>query len=285
MLAVDCQGQGGGVALLWRNKNEVSIRSYSLSHIDAEVMVQGWNKFRLRRETWDLIRHLARDNNLPWVLIGDMNNVVGQRDKKGGRLYPRWLIQGFQDVLEDCELSDMELHGYPYTFERGHGTAVWTEIRLVRALFSRTWTQQFQEARLTNLEVSTSDHSPIFLEPVLEKLMVRLRIFHFENAWMCEPMYEKMVEDSWGSNQNNNLQEKLQKCASVLAEWGKDITGSFKKRITKCKQTLRATRGRVDQGSVRLYQEAITNLNEVYVQQEVFMETTVETNMVERRGP
>lgn len=139
LLVVDCQGQSGGLALIWRNKNEVSLRSFSKNHIDVEVNVQGWSRFRLtglygepnrakRRETWDLIRFLARDNSLPWVLIGDMNNVACQMDKKGGRRYPSWLIRGFQDVMDDCELMDMDLQGYPFTFERGHGTATWTEI-------------------------------------------------------------------------------------------------------------------------------------------------------------
>lgn len=76
LLVVDCQGQSGGSALIWRNKEEILLHSFSKNHIDVEVSVQGWRKFRLtglygelnrakRRETWDLICHLARDNNLP----------------------------------------------------------------------------------------------------------------------------------------------------------------------------------------------------------------------------
>lgn len=106
MLAVDCQGQGGELAILWKTKNEVTINSYSINHIDAVVSILGWRSFRLTglygepnktriRSTWDLIRHLAMDNNLPWCLIGDMNNVLGQVEKRGGRLYPSWLIEGF----------------------------------------------------------------------------------------------------------------------------------------------------------------------------------------------
>lgn len=73
---------------------------------------------------------------MSWVLIGDMNNVVRQEDKCGGRPYPSWLITGFQQCIDDCGLHDLELEGYPYTWERGKGTAAWTEIRLDRALAS-----------------------------------------------------------------------------------------------------------------------------------------------------
>lgn len=73
MIAVDCQGQGGGLALLWKNKEDITLHSYSINHIDVVVSVQGWNQFRLtglygepnrakRKSTWDLIRLLYSQN-------------------------------------------------------------------------------------------------------------------------------------------------------------------------------------------------------------------------------
>ncbi|XP_074347205.1 uncharacterized protein LOC141686039 [Apium graveolens] len=125
MVTVESQGHSGGVAFLWRNKEEASLRSLSKNHIDLDITIQGWQRFRLtglygepdrakRKKTWQLIRNLSTTSSLPWVLIGDMNNVLSQTDKKGGRMYPSWLIQGFKEVLEDCNLVDMELLGYPY---------------------------------------------------------------------------------------------------------------------------------------------------------------------------
>lgn len=90
-----------------------------------------------------------------------MNNVLSQEDKRGGRPYPQWLISGFQAVIDDCSLHDMDLEGYPYTWERGHGSEDWIEVRLDRALVSTLFLQSFSESKLTNLEVSTSDHCPL----------------------------------------------------------------------------------------------------------------------------
>lgn len=70
-----------------------------------------------------------------------MNNVLSQTDKRGGRFYPSWLIRGFQEVLDECELQDIDLQGYPFTFERGYGTDKWIEIRLDRALISKSWSE------------------------------------------------------------------------------------------------------------------------------------------------
>lgn len=63
-----------------------------------------------------------------------VNNVVSQHDKKGGRPYPNWLIQGFKEVLSECALRDMDFAGYHYTWERGECTSSSVKIRLDRLL-------------------------------------------------------------------------------------------------------------------------------------------------------
>lgn len=78
----------------------------SKNHIDVEVCINDKSRWRftglygepdrqLRRNTWDLLRTLARDSNLPWCVMGDMNNVLSQQDKVGGAPYPSWLVEGF----------------------------------------------------------------------------------------------------------------------------------------------------------------------------------------------
>ncbi|XP_074360540.1 uncharacterized protein LOC141700744, partial [Apium graveolens] len=99
-----------------------------------------------------------------------MNNVISQSDKRGGRPYHHRLLQGFQDVLNDCDLIDMNLSGYHYTWERGLGTNNHIEVRLDRALVSPDFLNMFKEAKLTNLEVPTSYHCLIWLDPEIEAL-------------------------------------------------------------------------------------------------------------------
>lgn len=128
-MVVETQGHSGGIALLWRYNNEVKLNSYNKNHIDDNVRNKEGDNFKLtgvygepdrnkREETWNLLRRLSNINTLPWCLIGDFNNVVSQSDKQGGRPYPGRLIRGFRDVLEDCNLKDMDLIGYPFTWER-----------------------------------------------------------------------------------------------------------------------------------------------------------------------
>lgn len=280
-VTVESQGHSGGLALIWRNKEEVNLRSFSKHYIDVEVSVQGWDKFRLtglygepnranRRYTWDLIRYLYQNSQLPWCIIGDMNNTLNHEDKKGGRQYPNWLLQGFRQAIEDCELVDLELKGYQFTWEKSYGTNEWIEVRLDRALVSHSFMNCFKNAHLTNLEITTSDHSPIMIEPVIISNVVPSKRFRFENAWLREPMCQQIVEETWRLYEGFSLQQKLAKCAESLQIWGQEITGSFKSRIKRSKHILKNLKGRRDAASIENYQEAAKQLHETYTQQEVF---------------
>lgn len=75
-------------------------------------LVYGESNRNQRRKTWDLLQNLARDSNLSWCVIGDLNNVASQQDKKGGAPYPSWLLEEFNEVLNDTGLVDLDLVGH-----------------------------------------------------------------------------------------------------------------------------------------------------------------------------
>lgn len=146
-----------------------------------------------------------------------MNNVLAQSDKRGGRPYSDSLLKGFQDVLQKCDLVDMVRCGYQYTWERGSNTANHVEVRLERAIVSHDFLSLFQEAKLTNLEVSTSDHCPIMLETQVIRTTFTIKPFRFENAWLREPMRCTLVEYVWQNNPSISFYDKLQQCSEILS--------------------------------------------------------------------
>lgn len=110
LFVVEPISRSGGITLLWKERDQTSLWGFSKNHIDVEVNVEGMNKWRLtgvygepnrshRKKTWDLLHHLARDSNLPWCVVGDLNNITSHDDKSGGQPYPRWLIDGFNETL------------------------------------------------------------------------------------------------------------------------------------------------------------------------------------------
>ncbi|XP_074328314.1 uncharacterized protein LOC141666219 [Apium graveolens] len=148
----------------------------SRSHIDVVVKKSNFFSWRLtgiygesgraqRHKTWELLRNLSRDANLPWCLLGDFNNVKSRADKKGGHLYPNHLVEGFNACLQDTELQDLDIIGHQYIWERGRNIDHWIEIRLDRVLANPQWLRLFEMSKVYNLEGSPSDHSPLLLIP------------------------------------------------------------------------------------------------------------------------
>uniref|UniRef100_A0A803QI56 Reverse transcriptase n=1 Tax=Cannabis sativa TaxID=3483 RepID=A0A803QI56_CANSA len=281
VFGVEAQGSSGGLALLWKNKDDGHVLGYSNNHIDFLVESSEKGAWKLtgfygepernnRHRSWTLLRTLATDSTLPWCVIGDLNNIVRHEDKRGGRPYPQRLIDGFQQALNDCNLIDMELVGHPFTWEKGRGSRNWIEVRLDRALINDAWSQIFQGASLINLEISSSDHCPIFLEPEINHCFPTNRKFKFENAWLKEPMCFEIVRDCWESEGDDNLPNKLARCADKLSIWGKEVTGNFKARITRCKNEIKRLANKRDTASIQRHKEVKEELFHVLDQRESF---------------
>jgi exonuclease III len=94
MFVVDSVGRSGGLILLWRNKMDVSIQNYSRRHINVVVtngrLGNTWKFMGFyghldtakRKEAWDLLRHLSHFQPLPWLCIGDFNEILDLSGKK-----------------------------------------------------------------------------------------------------------------------------------------------------------------------------------------------------------
>ena len=103
---------------------------YSHNHIDMEAhenMGRNWRITRFygqpnrsrRHLSWHLLRSLNESSSLPWCYMGDFNDIICNTEKMGGSAQPSSLIKGFCDALSDCNLQDLPLQGYPFTWERG----------------------------------------------------------------------------------------------------------------------------------------------------------------------
>ncbi|XP_030498113.2 uncharacterized protein LOC115713770 [Cannabis sativa] len=206
--SVDAQGKSGGVALLWRVEGDVNLLGFGQNYIDASILggnkgywrltgLYGEPNRSLRGNTWTLMKTLKDRSTLPWCIVGDINNVTSQTDKRGGNPYPNWLMEGFCETLDACGLIDLELTGYPFTWEKGRGTNAWIEVRIDRAVVSQNWLDMFPIAKLLNLEVSTSDHCPLLLLIGNAIKIAANRCFKFENSWLREPMCLQIVKETW----------------------------------------------------------------------------------------
>ena len=112
-----------------------------------------------------MLRSLSTRFTLPWVCIGDFNEILYAYEKQGwlDRLERKML--GFRDTLDFCKLKDLGYNGYPFTWcnWRPGNQNVW--IQLYRRVATIDWILRFPSSRIHHLDAFHLDHKPILLSP------------------------------------------------------------------------------------------------------------------------
>jgi hypothetical protein len=66
--------------------------------------------------------------------MGDFNDLLSNDEKRSKVDHPPWRIRGFRDAVQDSNLVDLPLIGYPFTWVKGRGGEDMKEERLDRAM-------------------------------------------------------------------------------------------------------------------------------------------------------
>lgn len=160
--AVSSQGRSGGIGLFWNNSVLVEILGYSDYHLDVSVEEHGSAKWRmtcvygearthLRHQTWTTLKNIGTLSDLPWLCIGDFNEVLRPDEHQGVGQRSNAQIQAFREVLDVCMLLDLGFRGNVWTFEKKVTGGSYTKCRLDRALASTAWLARFPSAAVTHL--------------------------------------------------------------------------------------------------------------------------------------
>ncbi|XP_019179165.1 PREDICTED: uncharacterized protein LOC109174381 [Ipomoea nil] len=280
---VDNNGLSGGLALLWRANNTARLISYSDNHVDIEVSIPGFDKWRMtgfygfskrpqRGESWDLIRSLANKSDLPWVMIGDFNDLLFQYEKRGGNPHPDSLLRGFGETLEDCGLMQLPMSGYPFTWEKGKGTPDWIEERLDKVLATQSWRDLVVDASVQNILTRKSDHSALFLGilNLRERRDGLRRGFRFEMAWLHDDGCRDVVERAWGEGRTRGLQGCISVCGERLTRWGGDRFLKFGEQIMALRKEQLRFRGCTDQTSLAEFRRLEECLTRIELQEDTY---------------
>jgi exonuclease III len=188
MLVVGCVGKSGGLALLWGDKLEVEIQNYSQRHINAKISSPiSWLVWKCtgfygnpesgkRGEAWDLLRYLSTIDPVPWVCVGEFNEILNLSEKWGGNECQRGLMEAFQSTLEECRLLDLGYRGQKFTWNNGREGNDFVKERLDRVVANEEWCEIFLKVDVGIEEELSSDHCPVHV--TLQEDMKRRRRTH-----------------------------------------------------------------------------------------------------------
>ncbi|XP_019150943.1 PREDICTED: uncharacterized protein LOC109147742 [Ipomoea nil] len=282
LFCVDADGHSGGLAMLWTSMVQLQVTGYSSNHIDTTISLDvdapmwhftgyyGFSDTGRRREAWQMLRRLAGESLLPWVIMGDYNDLLHQSDKRGRAPHPPWQINGFRDAVADCGLLEMPFDGVQFTWTRSRGLLNMVEEKLDRIFVTPTWQEMFDGATATSLVCPYSDHLPLLLTPVVAVQTTRRRRFLFDNMWLREHRCREIVAKSWEGSRGRDVMTKLQWCGRDIWRWGKNYNKDFLRRIENCKATMDALRERYDNEGLMRYARAENELLRLLEQQHLF---------------
>lgn len=125
---VDSVGRWGGLILFWNANINITIASYTLSHIEAVILNDdtspAWwfvgfygNPVSYERHvSWNLLSLICGCSNIPVLIGGDWNEIVNPPEKKKRASRTNLAIQGLANVLIENNLVDLSFQGYPFTW-------------------------------------------------------------------------------------------------------------------------------------------------------------------------
>ena len=118
---VDPIGYSGGIWLLWNESPSfivkiitrrehsihalVKIHSPSISNLLTAVYAPP--QFHKCKLYYDYLQNLAMNISLPWVLLGDFNDMLSDEEKLGGLPVNRTRISAFRNCMDKCGLMDL----------------------------------------------------------------------------------------------------------------------------------------------------------------------------------
>jgi hypothetical protein len=86
-------GRSGSVLLLWKREVQIQQLFSAPNYIDVHVIesldkvwrlmsIYGEPRWEDKYKTWDKIRKLHGQHNLPWAIIGDFNEILYSHEKE-----------------------------------------------------------------------------------------------------------------------------------------------------------------------------------------------------------
>ncbi|KAK3198468.1 hypothetical protein Dsin_021883 [Dipteronia sinensis] len=238
-LVVNCKGKSGGLALFWEKNLNVNLLSFTQGHIDV-IIQEGNNRIwrftgfygnpdkTQRGHSWVLLRRLAGMYCMPWLCMGDFNEVLQDSEKRGGVSESWRALSEFREAVEDCHLVDMGFTGPKFTWcNKREGAEIILE-RLDRGFCNSEWRDLFPDFVINHLDFWGSDHRPLLLDCGNDIVNSRIgarsnsRRFFYEECWSDDRECRVIVVASWAGlteedNALGSMLNNINYCAKRLA--------------------------------------------------------------------
>ncbi|XP_050290252.1 uncharacterized protein LOC126728482 [Quercus robur] len=219
-------------------------------------------------ESWNLLQELNSRMTLPWLCLGDFNEITRQSEKLGGSVRSHSQTQLFRDAIDECGFMNLGFTGSQFTWKKhfNDGHSVWE--RLDRGLANSEWLLRFAGTTVHHLHSFSSDHCPIWIVPRNFILSSASKPFRFEEMWLTERGCTDTIQAVWAMNDSTDpgtkVIRKIERCGVELKKWSMRNFGSVRKELDlKKKEIVQAEKEAMRSGLNFWVRELLLELNKL----------------------
>jgi endonuclease/exonuclease/phosphatase (EEP) superfamily protein YafD len=144
-------------------------------------------------ESWSLLSLLKNFALIPWLCVGDFNEITHQVKKLGACHRRESQMEDFRNALDNCHLGDMGFTGPRFTWSNKRHERTYTQERLDQAMANSGWYDMYKSAGVEVMVARASDHHPLLVSfNTHHSRRIRgRRCFKFEASWVLNKEYGK----------------------------------------------------------------------------------------------
>ncbi|KAK6163762.1 hypothetical protein DH2020_000626 [Rehmannia glutinosa] len=186
---------------------------------------------------WDNLISFGENCSLPWIAIGDFNNVLNANEKCNGKDVTSKELKHFEECCVLTGLTDLRSMGCHFTWTNNE---VW--CKLDWAMVNKPWFDQGLDGMANFLPLGClSDHSPCIVS-LLDVIANTNRPFRFFNMWASHTDFNDLVATNWNLYVRGTKQfmlcKKLKHLKRPLKELNNKHFSHISSRAAKAKEDL-----------------------------------------------
>ncbi|XP_026429092.1 uncharacterized protein LOC113325071 [Papaver somniferum] len=185
-----------------------------------------------------MLENTAVNNNLPWLVIGDLNIILHDTEKFSTQPIDVNEAPLFGHKILDLDLVDLSTTGCPLTWSNKRSGHALIEQRLDRGLATESWLLLYPNTTISIMLAIGSDHHQILLNsnPTWQTGKIPFKFF---GPWLDHKDCRKIIDECWRRNLTGSsaflIARKLKDIKLHLRVWNKEVYGNIKTNIEECK--------------------------------------------------
>ena len=190
------------------------------------------------RILWNNLKFVAHLHNLPWLMLGDFNEVLCGEDKFGGNQVNLNRALEFKGCLDECNMIDLGFAGPKYTWTNRRPISSLILERIDRCFANSVWRLLYPEAVVTHLPRTFSDHCPMLIKLCKSNANHLNKSFRFQMMWLLHPDFLRVMQQAW--SKDRFLQTSTLDFIDRAKKWNVEVFGNL---FTKKRRVLARLNG------------------------------------------